>query len=120
MSESQTPTDDSDVIQAQIDDIRGVESLADTPFSKLFHEARTAGRHYSGVALQVRITDGKIESHSEPVKTQQGEHLRGTDAWDTIITLPTKSFMEVRTARSEIIRQLKAWLQNVTAAEARQ
>jgi len=120
MSESQTAADDSEVIQTQIDAIRGVESLADTPFSKLFHEARTAGRNYSGVALQVRITDGEIEAHSEPVKTRQGEHLRGTDAWDTIITLPTKTFMEVRTARQEIVRQLKAWLQNVTAKEARQ
>lgn len=112
----------SDVIEAQIDTVNNADRLAETEFSKLFHEARTSkSRVYSGVALQVRVTDdGEFEAHREPVKTRQSEHLRGTDAWDSIITLPVKSFMETRTAKSEIIRQLKAWLQNQSAAEARQ
>lgn len=111
----------SDVIEAQIAELKDVDSLADTPFSMLFHKARTSkSRVYSGVSLQVRVRDGEIEAHDDPVKTRQGEHLRGTDAWDSMITLPVKSFMETQTAKDEIIRQLRSWLQNETAKEARQ
>ena len=111
----------SDVIEAQIDELKNADSLADTPFSMLFHKARTSkSRVYSGVSLQVRVRDGGIEVHDNPVKTRQGEHLRGTDAWDSMISLPVKSFMETRTAKDEIIRQLRSWLQNEVAKEARQ
>ena len=111
----------SDVIEAQIDELKNADSLADTPFSMLFHKARTSkSRVYSGVSLQVRVRDGEIEVHDNPVKTRQGEHLRGTDAWDSMISLPVKSFMETRTAKDEIIRQLRSWLQNEVAKEARQ
>ena len=111
----------SDVIKAQIAELKDADSLADTPFSMLFHKARTSkSRVYSGVSLQIRVKDGEIDVHNDPVLTRQGEHLRGTDAWDSMITLPVKSFMETRTAKDEIIRQLRAWLQNETAKEARQ
>ena len=111
----------SDVIEAQIDELKNADSLADTPFSMLFHKARTSkSRVYSGVSLQVRVRGGEIEVHDNPVKTRQGEHLRGTDAWDSMISLPVKSFMETRTAKDEIIRQLRSWLQNEVAKEARQ
>ena len=111
----------SDVIEAQIAELKDADSLADTPFSMLFHKARTSkSRVYSGVTLQVRVRDGELEAHSDPVLTRQGENLRGTDAWDSMITLPVKSFMETRTAKDEIIRQLRSWLQNETAKEARQ
>ena len=110
----------SDVIEAQIAELKDADSLADTPFSMLFHKARTSkSRVYSGVSLQVRVRDGELEAHSDPVLTRQGENLRGTDAWDSMITLPVKSFMETRTAKDEIIRQLRSWLQNETAKEAR-
>jgi len=108
------------VIEAQIEDLKTADSLADTPFSVLFHKARTSkSRVYSGVSLQVRVRDGEIEVHDNPVKTRQGEHLRGTDAWDSMISLPVKSFMETRTAKDEIIRQLRSWLQSEVAKEAR-
>ena len=111
----------SDVIEAQIDELKNADSLADTPFSMLFHKARTSkSRVYSGVSLQVRVRGGEIEVHDNPVKTRQGEHLRGTDAWDSMISLPVKSFMETRTAKDEIIRQLRSWLQTEVAKEARQ
>jgi len=98
----------SEVVDAQIETIRGAESLADTPFSKLFHEARTTGRNRAtGVTLQVRVRDGEFEGHDTPVKTRQGEHLRGTDAWDGMISLPVRPFMETQTARQEIVRQLR-------------
>ena len=111
----------SNVIEAQIESVKNADSLADTPFSMLFHKARTSkSRVYSGVSLQVRVRNGEIEVHENPVKTRQGEHLRGTDAWDSMITLPVKSFMETRTAKDEIIRQLRSWLQSEVAKEARQ
>ena len=111
----------SDVVQAQIETVKEADSLADTKFSKLFHEARTTGRdRASGVSLQVRVSDGEFEVHSKPVKTRQGEHLRGTDAWDSIISIPVKPFMDTRTARNEIVRQLKDYQRNEAAKEQRQ
>jgi len=98
----------ADVVEAQIETVRDADSLGDTKFSKLFHEARTTGRdRATGVTLQVRVRDGEFEVHDSPVKTRQGEHLRGTDAWDRKISLPVKAFMQTRTARQEIVRQLK-------------
>jgi hypothetical protein len=86
--------------------LKDIESLSDTPFSGLFHAARTAKSCYSGVTIQVRIEDGAIET-SEPVKIRQGQHLRGTDEYDGMIHLPVKSFMRTETARNEISSQLK-------------
>lgn len=100
-------------VEAQIDELKNADSLAGTPFSKLFHEARTTTpdnirtNGYSGVTVQVRVRDGKFEVHDEPVKTRQGEHLRGTDSWDGKVSLVVKPFMDTHTARQEIIRQLR-------------
>jgi hypothetical protein len=116
MSETMQSTDEStrsEVIEAQIESVKNADSLAQTPFSKLFHEARTTTpdthrtNGYSGVTVQVRVRDGEFEVHGIPVKTRQGEHLRGSDAWDGKISLVVKPFMETKTARSEIIRQLR-------------
>ena len=95
-------------IDATLDELSGADSLADTPFSRLFHEARTTSRRRAtGVTVQVRVRDGQLEVHDTPVKTRQGEHLRGTDAWDAQVNLPVRAFMDVRTARQEIARQLR-------------
>lgn len=100
-------TDDVAVVENTIEAVKNADSLADTPFSKLFHEARTTGRNRAtGVTLQVRVRDGEFQTHDNPVKTRQGEHLRGTDAWDAMVSLPVKPFMDTRTARQEIVRQL--------------
>ena len=102
----------ADVIENEINAVKNAESLADTKFSKLFHEARTANpRVYSGVSLQVRITDGEVEVQDTPVKTQRGEHLRGTDAWDSMINMPVQSFMDTATGKDQIIYQLRNWQQ---------
>ena len=104
-----TATTQAETVEAQIDELKDADSLADTPFSQLFHDARTTGRNRAtGVTLQVRVRDGQLEAHDSPVKTRQGEHLRGTDAWDGMVSLPVKPFMETRTAKDEIIRQLRA------------
>jgi len=96
------------VVENTINAVKNADSLADTPFSKLFHEARTTGRNRAtGVTLQVRVRDGEFEAHDEPVKTRQGEHLRGTDAWDGMVSIPVKPFMDTRTAQQEIVRQLR-------------
>jgi len=103
----------SEVVEEEIEAVKNADSLAETRFSKLFHEARTTtpDNHrtngYSGVTVQVRARDGELEVHDSPVKTRQGEHLRGTDSWDAKISLIVKPFMETRTARDEIIRQLR-------------
>jgi len=103
----------ADVVAEQIETIKNADSLGETKFSKLFHEARTStpdsgmSNGYSGVTLQVRVRDGEFEVHDTPVKTRQGEHLRGTDAWDGKVSLVAKPFMDTRTARQEIVRQLR-------------
>jgi hypothetical protein len=115
----------SDVVAEQIETVKDADSLADTAFSALFHEARTStpDNHrtngYSGVTVQVRVRDGEFEVHDDPVKTRQGEHLRGTDAWDAKVSLTVKPFMETRTARDEIVRQLRAFQRNQSAKEQR-
>ena len=102
-----------DAIESVIESLKNADSLADTPFSKLFHEARTTGRrHYTGVSLQVRVRDGEFEVHDTPVKTRRGEHLRGTNSWDNILGLPVRPFMETEIAKKEIIRQLKDFKRN--------
>lgn len=102
------PTNPSEVVEEQIEAVKNADSLCNTKFSKLFHEARTTGRNRAtGVTLQVRVQDGEFEVHDEPVKTRQGEHLRGTDAWDGMVRLPVKTFMKTGTARQEIVRHLK-------------
>lgn len=98
----------ADVVGEWIDTLsNNTGSLADTPFSKVFHEARTAESMYTGVTVQVRVRDGQLEVHNTPVKTRQGEHLRGTDQWDGMIHLPTQRFMDTQTARQELIWQLQ-------------
>ena len=107
--EAQNEADAVDVVESTIKTVKDADALGDTPFSKLFHEARTTGRNRAtGVTLQVRVRDGEFEVHDTPVKTRQGEHLRGTDAWDGMVSIPVKPFMDTRTARDEIIRQLRA------------
>jgi hypothetical protein len=110
----------AETVEAQIEAVKNADSLGETPFSKLFHEARTTGRNRAtGVSLQVRVRDGDFEVHNEPVKTRQGEHLRGTDAWDYIVSIPVKPFMDTRTARQEIVRQLVDYKRNEVAKEQR-
>lgn len=102
----------SDPIEDEIETVKNADRLAETQWSKLFHEARTAGQHYSGVTVQTRVADGRVETHSTPVKTRQGEHLRGTDDYDTTVSLVQKTFMDTQTAKQEIIRQLRRWQQH--------
>jgi len=100
--------DKADVVGGWIDELsNNGGSLADTPFSKLFHEARTSEKMYTGITVQVRVRDGQFEVHDTPVKTRQGEHLRGTDQWDGMIHLPTQLFMDTKTARQELVWQLQ-------------
>lgn len=117
----------SEVVEEQIETVRNADSLGSTKFSELFHEARTSApdnhrtNGYSGVSLQVRVNDdGEFQVHDSPVKTRRGEHLRGTDSWDGIVSIPVKPFMETQTARQEIIRQLRDLKRNYAQAERRE
>jgi hypothetical protein len=106
--------EDVEVVEEWIDKLRGVDSLADTPFSELFHEARTstpdhAGTHgYSGVSACFKIDGGEL-TVADPVKTRQGEHLRGTDAYDGMLGLHVRPFMPVHEATDRIVHQLQRW-----------
>lgn len=101
-------TNRSDVVSDAIETIRCAESLADTAFGTLFHEARTTSRrHYTSVSAVWRVCDGELEVGSV-VRTRQGEHYHTRDApYDGVVSLPVRPFMEVRTARQEIVRQLR-------------
>lgn len=118
--------DKSDVVDAEMERLRGVESLADTPFARLFHEARTSTPHsaerhgYNQVTIQVRVSEsGEIET-SEPVKTRKCQHLRGTERYDGKISLTVKPFLDVRTARKEIVRQLRDLARSYARREQRE
>jgi hypothetical protein len=102
----------SNPIEDEIKTVKNADRLAETQWSNLFHKARTTGKRYSGVTVQARIEDGEVETHPTPVKTRQGEHLRGTDDYDTTVSLVQKSFMDTKTAKQEIIRQLRIWQQH--------
>lgn len=110
----------SDVVEAQIEAVKNADTLGETAFSRLFHEARTTGRNRAtGVTVQVRVRDGEFEVHETPIKTRRGEHLCGTDAWDGKVSLPVKPFMGTQTARQEIARQLHDLLQTYSIREQR-
>lgn len=97
----------ADTIDELRDELSGVDSLADTPFSELFHVARTSSKHvHTGVSLPVRIDGGGVEVGS-PVKTERGQRFRTNADWDTTISLPVRPFMTVDVARQEIRRQLR-------------
>jgi len=111
----------ADVVTAQIETLGNVDSLADTPFSSLFHEARTStpdtmrSNGYTGVSVQARVNDdGEIET-SDVVKTRQGESLRGTDSWDFTLSLQVRPFMALDVARDELIWQLRKMSQTYSS-----
>lgn len=97
-----------DAVEAEIDAVKNADSLADTPFSQLFHAARTSSRQYhTGVSMPVRVRDGELQVGSV-VKTAQGEHHHVRDApWDTTLGLPVKPFMGTRVARQLLVEQLE-------------
>lgn len=98
----------SAVIEAQIDAIKTADSLAETPFAELFHEARTTSRdRATGVSAPLRVRDGRIEVGTVHY-TQQGMHHHVRDApWDTTIGLSVVPLMGIDRARSQLVRQLE-------------
>lgn len=116
MSETTETQKRLDVIEAEIQALKDASSLADTPFSRLFHEARTTSRRRAtGVVVQVRVRGGELETRDGPVKTRQGEYLSGTSSWEGKVSLPVKPFMETMVAKQEIIRQLRDLKRNYIA-----
>ena len=89
-------------------EVRNADSIAETPWSKLFHEARTTSRKtYTSVSVPVSVTSDGVKV-GDVVKTRQGEHFHMRDtSWDGVISLPVKPFMDTQTARQELSRRLK-------------
>lgn len=100
---------DTDAEADAVEQVKAAESLAETPWSALFHEARTTSRrHYTSVAVPFSEgDDGEIQV-GDVVKTRQGEHyhVRNT-SWDGVVSLPVQPFMDTETARQEIVRKLR-------------
>jgi len=105
-------TGDTNAIEALIREVGTADRLADTPFSALFHEARTTSRRiYSSVTVRVHVEDGEV-TVGDPVKTEPGQHYRPHEGQP--IHLRIQPFMDTRTARQEIIRQLRIRYQRVS------
>jgi hypothetical protein len=75
----------------------------------LFHEARTTNPNaFNGVAVPVKVKDGKIVTVGNVVKTRRGEHFHvRNSSWDHVVSLPVRPFMETDVAKPEINRQIK-------------
>lgn len=110
-TEAETCDERADALETEAERVRDADSLADTPWSALFHVSRTTKTDlnggYSSVEVQYRATVNGVETHSEPVKTRQGEHLRGTDAWDGTIKLRVEPFKTTSHAAERIAGQLE-------------
>jgi len=106
--DAQTTTD-ADVFAAERDGLSGVDSLADTKWSALFHAARTANSMYNGVAVPVRVTDENEIEVGDVVKTRQGEHynVRNAPRWDTTVSIGTRAFMTVDEGAQWIRQELR-------------
>jgi len=109
-SKAETNEDRADVLEDEAERVRNADSLADTPWSALFHVSRTSRREQNGghstVEVQYRATVDGVETHSQPVKTRGGEHLRGTDSWDGSIKLRVEPFKALTRAAERIAEQL--------------
>lgn len=110
MAENNTE-DKADVLAEVIEDVKSANSLGDTCFSALFHEARTTtparapNGVYNSVAVGINLSDDGI-SVTSTVKTRRGEHCRWESA-DRSISLSVKPFLKTQVARRTIVRQLE-------------
>jgi len=113
MRETDTLQDRVETLDRQINELKDAESLAETPFGRLFHAARTSRDIYTSVAVAVSWDGTDMEVNKTVVKCRQGEHYRN-DGADFILSLPVKPFMDTRTARQELVRKLRTRKQNLT------
>jgi hypothetical protein len=94
--------------------VKEAETLGETEFSKLFHEARTSSSQtFNGVSVPVKVNEGEIVDIGNVVKTRKGEHFHVRDScWDNVISLPVRPFMETKVAKPHINRQIKEILRH--------
>jgi hypothetical protein len=93
------------------DDVLEADALGDTPFSELFHEARTSKENWSKVSafcdcggeeVTIEAVDRLLNGEWSP-ETRQN--------YDFIISLPVVAFMSTEVARRHIIDELMQALQ---------
>lgn len=96
--EAQKATDAA-TYNAAKDELSGINSLADTPWSELFHAARADKTWADKVGVTVTVEDGRVVT-GDVVTMQQGEHYhaRNSNKWDGVVTMRTKAFMTVEEA----------------------
>jgi len=91
--------------------VKEANSLAETEFSELFHVARTTSpdnmrtNGYSSVSIPVCFKESGEYEVGEPVKTRSGVHfhVRNSNKWNTVISLPVRPFMETQVAKDELL-----------------
>jgi len=102
------------VLRDTLKHVKDAERIGDTPFSDLYHQARTSSpQTWGGVAAPVWVEENGVRVE-EAVTTRRGEHYRHNAA-DMVVSLPVKPFMVTATARNGIVRSLRLALQHETA-----
>ncbi|WP_226042486.1 hypothetical protein [Natrinema sp. DC36] len=110
MTESNSNQQKLDAIETIHNQVREADSLADTPFSELFHEARTSDKRYTGATADytLEIEDGEPTLTQQVcVKTRQGEHWMPDNDPDLSIGMHAKPFLGTEEAKQRITDQLQ-------------
>lgn len=104
MTNTETSSKKVETLETLRTQLQNADKLAGTPFSELFHEARTCDQIYTGVHCEYTIdSDTGTISQISLTKLRQGEHvLDHPDAADFSLSLPRKPFMTAERAK-EII-----------------
>jgi len=97
------------------ENVKQADSLSETEFSGLFHVARTTtpdsrqSNGYSSVSVPVHFGEDGDYVVGAVVKTRRGEHyhVRNSNYWNAVISIPVKPFMETQVAKDEILRQIQ-------------
>jgi len=101
--------------RAMLDQLKAADSIADTEFSQLFHEARTSspGAWKKATAF-IDIVDGKA-TVSEVAKISEGDWSPDTRAQhDITISVSVTPFMSSRVFRSELEDAMSQQIQGET------
>lgn len=106
-------------LTAESERVRNLDSLADTKWSRLFHEARTCDGSVQSVSIAVRVRGGAVEV-GIPLRTRQGEthHVRNETRWDGTVSIQARPFMSTDCATKAISDELRGLAQAVAAKQA--
>lgn len=109
MTDTNTPEQKLETLEDLREQVQDADKLADTPFSELFHEARTSNQIYNKINCYYQIDpDTGSISQLTLFKLQQGEHiLDHPNAADFSASLPRKPSMTTEYAKQLIVESLR-------------